>query len=248
MTVKRIHFFTKAVLLILALSNYAVGQVAKPADSSFVYAARNQATALYEQTVKKQAHVYEGNQYINHDPRIKVHPYYRVDSLQIGTVIYKGVAYRDVAMLYDIVRDELVVQPPEGGYRLRLITDKISAFTLGRSQFARLIGDSLAGIRTGFYELIYDGKTKVLAKRAKTIHEDISSGTYKGDYVQGDRYLIQKEKSVYEIKTKRSLLNLFPDQTKELRKYIRASRLKFKDDQRENTITRITQRYDELMR
>ncbi|MBD2757329.1 hypothetical protein [Spirosoma validum] len=242
------RFSTVAIVLIFFLSNGVFGQMAKPIDSSFVYAARSQATALYERTVKMQAHVYEGNQYINHDPRIKIHPYYVVDSLQVGTVVYKGIQYRDVAMIYDIVRDELVVQPPGGGYRLRLETDKISAFSLGPHRFARIVGDSVAGIRTGFYEIIYNGKAKALAKRLKTIHEDISGGTYKGDYLQKDRYIIQKDGAFYEVKSKRSVLNLFPDQAKELRKYARANRLKFNDEKREVAISRITQRYDELTR
>lgn len=149
-------------------------------------------------------------------------------------------------MLFDIVRDELVVQPPEGGYRLRLRQDKIASFSLGPHQFARVVGDSAAGIRTGFYEIIYDGKVKALAQRVKTVHEDISSGSYKAEYLQKDRFIVKKGEAFYEVKTKRSLLNLFPDQAKALRAYLRANRLKFNDEQREQTIARITQRYDEL--
>jgi hypothetical protein len=72
---------TFAILLVLSLSNYAVGQTAK-LDSSFVQMAKSQAIDLYERSLKQQSHVYEGNQYINHDPRIQVHPYYVVDSIQ----------------------------------------------------------------------------------------------------------------------------------------------------------------------
>lgn len=242
------RFFTVAIVLAGFLNNGVFGQTTKSIDSSFVAAARNQATALYERTVKTQAHVYEGNQYINQDPRIKIHPYYVVDSLQTGSVVYKGVQYRNVDMIYDIVRDELVVQPPGGGYRLRLEADKITTFSLGPHRFARIVGDSVAGIRTGFYEIIYNGKAKALAKRIKTIHEDISGGSYKGDYLLKDRYIIQKDGAFHEVKSKRSVLNVFPDQAKELRKYARANHLKFNDEKREVSISRITQRYDELTR
>ena len=236
---------TLAVLLVLSLSNYAVGQTAR-VDSSFVQMAKSQAIDLYERSLKPQSHVYEGNQYINHDPRIEVHPYYVVDSIQIGSVDYNGVQFRNVGMLYDINRDELVVQPPDGGYRLTLRTDKIAGFSLGTHQFARIVGDSVAGIRTGFYEIIYNGTVKALAKRLKTVYEDISSGAYKADYLQKDSFVIQKGGLFYEVKTKKSVLDLFPDQAKVLKKFVRANRLKFKDEQREQTIIRITQRYDEL--
>jgi hypothetical protein len=128
-----------------------------------------------------------------------------------------------------------------------LRTDKISAFSLGSHQFARIVGDSAAGIRTGFYEIIYNGAVKALAKRLKTVYEDISSGAYKADYLQKDSFVIQKGGAFYEVKTKKSILDLFPDQAKVLRKFVRANRLKFKDEQREQTIIRIAQRYDELI-
>ena len=236
---------TLAALLSALLSNCAFGQTAG-SDSSFVQVAKSQAVSQYDKVLKQQAHVYEGNQYVGHDPRIKVHPYYVVDSLQTGTVTYNGFQYRAVKLLYDIVWDELVVQPPDGGYRLRLHTDKIAAFSLGPHQFARFVGDSVAGIRTGFYEIIYNGRVKALAKRLKTVQEDISGGIYKADYLLKDRFVIQKDGVFHEVKTKRSVLNLFPDQAKELRKYLRKNRLKFKDEQREQTIARIAQRYDEL--
>lgn len=242
---QRMKPFFVITLIILAISTCGFGQSTKP-DSSFVAAARKQAVGLYERTVRLQAHVYEGNQYINHDPRIQVHPYYAVDSLQTGTVVYNGVQYRNVAMVYDIVRDELVVEPPEGGYRLRLETDKIAAFSLGPYQFTRIVGDSIAGIRTGFYEVIYPGKVKALAQRIKTIHEDISGGSYKAEYLKNDRFFIQKDGAFYEVKTKRAVLNLFSDKARELRKYMRTNGLKFKEEQREQTIAKLTQRYDEL--
>ena len=239
------YFILKAVLFVLSFTACSFGQVLAP-DSAFTRLARNQAVGLYEQTLKLQAHVYEGGEYINHDPRIKVHPYYITDSLQVGSVVYNGIAYSGVRMLYDIVRYEVAIQPPEGGYRLRLRTDKISAFSLSSHQFARIVGDSAAGIRTGFYEIIYNGKVKALAKRLKTVYEDISSGAYRGEYLVKDRFVIQKDGGFYDVKSKRSVLDLFPDQGKELRKYIRANKLKFTDEQREQTIARLTQRYDEL--
>ncbi|GAB2594711.1 hypothetical protein [Spirosoma areae] len=233
------------LILSLSLTTRAVGQISKT-DSSYVQEAKKQAISLYERTIYTQAHVYEGNEYITHDHRIKIHPFYRVDSLQAGTIAYNGVKYHDVAMLYDIVRDELAIQAPEGGYRIRLRSEKVTQFSLGSRQFNRIEGDSATGVPTGFYEVLHTGKTKALAHRIKTIHEDISSGSYQADYLLKDRFFIVKEGVYHEVKTKRSLLSLFPEQTKTLRKYIRTNKLNFKDDQREEAITRLAQHYDAL--
>lgn len=235
--------FIFVFLFFLTLS--ATGQPTQP-DTSFTQVARNQAITAYERTVYEQAHVFEGNEYIAHDHRIKIHPFYRLDSLQMGTVFYNGVQYNEVPMLYDIVRDELAIQQPGGGYRIRLRTEYVAAFSLGGYLFSRIVGDSAAGVPTGFYEVLYNGRTKALSHRAKTIHEDISSGAYRADYVQKDRFYILTDGLYHEVKSKRSLLNLFPDQAKSLRKYIRANKLKFNDDQREAAVTQVTKHYEEL--
>lgn len=236
---------TGTLLLFLLLANGVAGQMPK-ADSSFVQSARYQAVASYEKATRVQSHVFEGNEYITHDHRIKIHPFYRVDSLQTGTITFNGVTYRNVRILYDIVRDELAVQPPEGGFRIRLRNDKITNFSMGPYRFTRLEGDSTVGAPTGFYEVLHNGRLRALARRIKTIHEDISGGTYKADFLQKDRFFILKEGVYHSVKTKRSLLNLFPDQAKTLRKYIRANKLKFTDEQREEAVTKVTQRYEEL--
>ncbi|MVM41532.1 hypothetical protein GO730_34025 [Spirosoma sp. HMF3257] len=237
--------YTLLLFSMLSLATRVAGQ-APLSDSSFVQAAKNQAVRSYERTMHKQEHVYEGNEYIPHDHRIKIHPFFPIDTLQPGSIAYNGVHYHDVPMLYDIVRDELAIQPPDGGYRVRLHTEKISAFSIGVHQFARIVGDSALGVRTGFYEVLHNGKVKVLAQRVKTVHEDISSGTYKADYLVKDRFYIQKEGAYHEVKTKGSVLSLFPDQSKALRKYLRANKLKFNDEQREAAITQATKRYEEL--
>ena len=87
-----------------------------------------------------------------------------------------------------------------------------------------------------------------LAHRVKTVHEDISSGAYKAEYLIKDRFYVQKEGTFEEVKTKRSVLSLFPDQAKALRKYIRTNSLKFKDESREAAITKVVRQYDELTR
>lgn len=223
----------------------AQGQITK-SDSLFVQAAKKRAVDQYEQAFSRQEHVYEGNEYIAHDHRIKIHPFYPVDSLLAGTITYNDIRYHDVPMLYDIVRQEVAVQPPEGGYRIRLHTNKINDFSLGQHRFIRLKNDSTSGITPGFYELLLDGRVQVLAQRVKTVHEDISSGTYIADYVVKDRFFIRKDSLYYEVKTKRSVLALFPEQAKTLRKYLRANHLKFKDEQREMSITQVAKQYEAL--
>lgn len=233
-----------SMCLFIACCTSAQGQ---ETDSSFVQVARNQAIIDYDKAIRPQAHVYDGNEYITHDHRIKIHPYYRVDSLQTGTVLYNGVQYDKVKMLYDIVRDELAIQPPESAYRLRLRNDHIARFSIASSQFTRLQGDSALGLPTGFYEVLHDGRVKALSHRVMIIHEDISQGYYKADYQQKDRFFILKDAVYHEVKTKRAFLALFPDQSKALRKYMRTQSLTFNNLQREEAIAKTVRYYETLL-
>lgn len=218
------------------------------AQPTFVQQAQDQAISVYEQRLSVQAHANEGHLYVGHDPRLKIHPYFRTDSVQRGTVQLNGVRYRDLQLQYDVVRDQVVIQPTGSGYRLQVPMEKVDHFSLGNSQFTWINGDSLAGVRTGFYEVIYNGRVKALVKRVKTIQEDLYDGSYKGTYLIKDRFIVQKQNAFFEVKTKRSLLKLFPDQARELRRFMRKNNLRFKDEGREQAIARTTQRYDELTR
>jgi hypothetical protein len=221
-------------------------------DSLFVRVARQQAIATYEQATRKQAHVYDGNEYIAHNHQIQGHPFYSIDSLQAGAVTYNGIYYKGVSMQYDIVRDQLVVQPVGSGFKVRLHNEQVSRFAINANPFIRLVapteGGSAIGLTTGFYEMLYDGKTKALARRIKTIHEDISSGAYKADFLQKDRFFILKEGSYRDANSKGAILSIFKDQSKELRKYIRANDLIFKGEQLGTALTQLARHYDELTR
>ncbi len=228
-------------LILIFLQTAANGQTPVP-DTLFLQTAKKQALNQYEQAMHRQEQVYAGNEYIAQDHRIKIHPFYPTDSLQAGSITYNGIPYRDVAMLYDVVRDEVAVRPPEGGYRVQVRSSKVGRFSLGTHQFIRL--DSTLDLPAGFYELLHDGSVQVLAHRKKVIHEDISSGVYKGDYLVRDRFYIRKDGAYHEVKSKSSVLSLFPEQSKVLRKYLRANKLKFNDELREAAITSIVQQYD----
>lgn len=238
------------IFLLLFVASRVIAQEPK-ADNTFVTSARNQAVAAYNQAVYKQVRVYDGNEYITHDHRIKVHPYYRVDSLQTGTVLYNGIRYEKIRMLYDIVRDELAIQQPDGAYRIRLRNEKITHFSIGAYQFSRIVspseGGNAAGVRTGFYEVLHNGSVKALAHRVKVVHEDITQGSYQADYQQRDRFFIVKDGVYHEVKSKGSLLKLFPEQTGALRKFMRTNNLKFNNLQREEAITKLMRYYEKVM-
>lgn len=232
------------VLFLICFIDKALCQ-SLPPDSLFRQQARQRAIALYEQAISPQSPLYNGNEYIQHDFRIKVHPFFESDSLRKGTISYYGIRYDDVPMAYDIVRDELYVNHLDGGYRLRLNSEHIDQFQLGQHQFVRLEADSLTGVKSGFYDVLYQGKSMVFARRIKTVLEDISTGVYKAEYLSRNDFLVRKDKTYYTVNSLGAALSVFEDQKKLLRKYLRYERINYKKET-ERAIVGLAKYYDSL--
>lgn len=218
------------------------------ADSSFREQAVRYAHARYVRSTADQARLYNGAEYVGHLPNIKGYPY--VDSLwRVGTVTYDGVTYGDIPLLYDLVDDVVVVPHIDSVYRLQLQSIKISRFSIPNHTFVRIVRDSThnVGLRTGFYDQLYDGRSKVLARRVKTIKTELVQNSIKEEYLLDNYYYIGKNGFFYSVKSKRSVLNLFADQKKTLRKYLRENRIKFGRN-REAAIVKLAQQYDEATR
>lgn len=241
----------RIILLVILIAMSAVcpvfGQTAS-ADSSFREQAVRYAHARYVRSTADQARLYNGAEYVGHLPSIKGYPY--VDSLwRAGTVTYDGVTYENIRLLYDLVDDVVVVPHIDSVYRMQLQSIKISRFSIPNHTFVRIVRDSThnVGLRTGFYDQLYDGRSKVLARRVKTIKTELVQNAVKEEYLSDNYYYIGKNGLFYPVKSKRSVLNLFADQKKNLRKYLRENRIKFGKN-REAAIVKLTQQYDEATR
>ncbi|MFC5411312.1 hypothetical protein ACFPMF_18465 [Larkinella bovis] len=237
------------VMLITVLPGCAVfGQIA-PADSAFRAHAIQYAHTSYVRSTKDQARFYNGAEYVGHLSRIKGHPY--LDSLwQVGTLTYDGVTYQNVGLQYDLVNDVVVVTHIDSVYRIQLQSIKVSRFSIPNHTVVRIVNDTTTrdiGLRTGFYEQLYDGRSKVVARRVKTIKTDYSQNVVKEEYLSENNYYIGKNGRYFPVKTKRSVLNLLADQKKLLRKYMRENRINFRAN-RETALVKLTQQYDALSR
>lgn len=236
------------VILLAVLPKYAVfGQRALP-DSAFREQAIRYAHTRYVGSTTDQARIYNGAEYVGHPPQIKGHPY--LDSLwQVGVITYDGITYDNIRILYDLVDDVVVVPHLDSVYRVQLQSIKVAHFAIPNHTVVRIVRDTAVnnGLRTGFYDQLYDGRLKVLAKRSKTIRTDFVQNTAREEYLSHNSYYIGKNGVYYPVKSKRSVLNLLADQKKALRKYLRENRIKFAKN-RETALVKLTQQYDAISR
>jgi len=200
--------------------------------------------AQFYQAVADNAFLYNGTEFTNADPAIKGDPYFLADALQKGKLVYNEVAYSDVPLLYDAWHDQLISQRYNNGVLMILISEKIKSFTIGNHQFTRLITNTgpNAALTTGFYELIYDGNSQVLAKHHKQIYE---SNSLEKSFVESLHFFIRK-KDVYSlVKNRKDLLAVFRDKKDNVKKYIRQNKLNYKKEPA-RTLSAVAAFYDQL--
>ncbi len=242
----RLTVFFIALIFLSGSAPPALSQ-SVPADSTLLQQAVRQAYNRYQTAMHLHAHLYNGSEYVDYDNRIDGHPYFESDEWEDGAVHYDGTLYRGVPLLYDVKLDQLVTENLAGPLRIRLVPEKVRYFTLLNHTFVRIVADSTGegGVRTGFYDQLYDGGVQVLAKRVKLIHEQISSGQVERHFYGRDRHYIRKGNQFYPVKGKGSVLSVFDDRKRELQRFLREQKIRYKQNP-EAAMVQLARRYDAL--
>lgn len=222
----------------------------KPVDSTSQQHAFNNAINQFYASQGNQSPLFNGSEYYFYDPRIKGTAYFMdVNAFTNGTVLYDGVWYYNVQMLYDIFKDQVVVLLFNNFSKLSLVNEKVQSFDFLDHHFKNINSDTIANkaeLKSGIYDELYNGKTEILVRREKNIQT--SSGGLSGpeSYFNAYKnYFLKKGKNYFSFSGQGSLLDLLKDKKKELQAYIKSSNLKFRKDP-EEAMVKIANYYDQI--
>ncbi|MBX0292678.1 hypothetical protein K3G63_19695 [Hymenobacter sp. HSC-4F20] len=233
----------------VCLGHYAHAQVAAP-DSAFLATARTLAEQRYTAAIRDQSKLYNGSEYFNY-----TRYYQEVTGDQFfisaqeapnGTVDYDGQVYTAVPLLYDIRLDQVVVKQPTSSFYLQLISERVRQFSLHGHTFVRLVRDSTVSqdVRPGFYDLLLDQSgVRVLARRTKKMQTQPSQGITRAEFYPYTYYFIELNNAYHSVKSKGSVISLFPAQRKALQQFARDRRLAFTKETREADILQLVSYY-----
>lgn len=208
-------------------------------DSS-VRLARERAASLYHSYLGGQSALYSGIAHLTYDPTLHGTPYFQADETARGNVLYDGIQYSNVPMLYDLVRDQLVVADPTG-YLICLYSPRVHDFTLRDHHF-------ILASREGtpeFYDLLCTGTFTILAKRTKRIDETIVAMEIDRSVSGKDFFYAVRDGNYHSVSNQRSLLLLMADKKKAIRQFIHSNHIRFRKDP-EQAIIKITGYYNQL--
>lgn len=201
---------------------------------------------VYNPFIEKQSRLYNGVEHLGYSFKIKGHAYFLQKELQTGTIVYDELAFTNVPMLYDLLKDQVVIQHFNRFTKIGLVSEKVKEFTLFNHHFIRLKADSLSAspLLTGFYDEMYTGRVTVLVKRVKYIEETIKDELER-EFQPQDLYFIKKEGVYYAVKNYKGLLAILKDRSREVKQYLRRNKIKYRKGP-ENAIVKATVYYDTI--
>ncbi|MFT3947516.1 MAG: hypothetical protein QM763_11160 [Agriterribacter sp.] len=235
-------------ILILFFFNAAVpafSQEQNP-DSALVAQQQKNTIQLYYNSLDIQSGLYNGSEYLVYVQLLKDgHPYLDTATLTDGAVFYDGMLYKNVPMLYDIVKDELVVQHYNKVFHIQLIQSKVDEFNILGRLFLHLGKDSTkqGNVKNGFYEVLYDGQIKLYAKRIKTIQEFIPDMQVERRVFSNNRYFIYKDSIFHEVYNQSSVIKVLKDKKFDYKQALRKQHIKFRR-QRETAMKLMLHQYE----
>lgn len=234
-------------LFLLTGTSFVFSQTEIPKVDSSPERAIHAAQQVYINFFIEQLELYNGVKYneVLRNPDIdRGHPFFISENLIQGTILHNYIEYSNTPLQYDIITDQIITVLPNTNYKISLIKDQVQSFTLLGHHFVNLKNE---GIAAGFYELLFNDKVKVLAKRTKKLSE--SSSNYnmvlRKNYFLKSEWYVFNDNQYFLIRNKKALILVFEDQEQKINSFVRTIKTSFKKD-REKFIVQLATYYNSL--
>ena len=196
--------------------------VAQPADTSLP---ANRAAIFYQSFIGPDAAIYNGAAYQPNYRGIQGDPYFESPNLVSGTLVYEGLTYTHIPLLYDLVQDNLIIADPKG-QPLVVAPEKVQQFTLGTHTFVY----QPVNKTPGFYESLSTGYASLYIRHTKKIEEKLETAQLFRWITDRDEYILYKQDHYYPVSSGKHLLTLLADKKKQLQQFQHAQHIRFKKD------------------
>ncbi|MDX2246918.1 MAG: hypothetical protein SF052_09100 [Bacteroidia bacterium] len=165
-------------------------------------------------------------------PFVKGSPFWFEGVWLPGTLQSEKYIYHQLPLQYDAYKDALVYFPDSFSLDMVLINPmQVVAFDLGGSTFVYLGNGpektrmEKSGLSSGYFELLYTGKTLLLAKRKKILRVDTNNTESYGNFASRTTWYIVKDDRFYEVEKKGEIVKLFPGHKKVLNSFWRENQV-----------------------
>jgi len=213
------------------------------------------AIAIYDHYTADNAPVFNGREYLFYTFKMEGDPFFGTGiygdgsvSFVEGWVSYDGRKYSSLALLFDIVRDQLVVLSPDHKTPIVIHNEFVDSFSLLGHTFISLKEDHSQNLyNTGFYDLLFNGRhVQFLERRSKVLNPRIVSNTMITSFPVKNRFYIHKNSLYYLVSNKKDVFRVYSDRMKDLKKLMRQNHIKLKRKNFETAAAKVSGFYDQL--
>ena len=239
MTMKKIYI---PVFILQLLFSY-ISSMAQVEDRDGIFTTNSYPGGIVETRELEKSSVVEGSFFIN-------------NTWSVGNVIlYNGKAIKGMPLKYNL-RDEVLLLLDENQVSRLLRDDQIEKFEWFDSDknknvlFINCLDYELNGVpMVGFLELLSAGKVDLLLYRTLTLQEGYYSVTHDAgqlndEYKINEFFYLSKEKTLFELKSKKSLYEYAGDDAGEIKSYAKKQGLRFKDP---DDLTKLINYYNSIL-
>lgn len=224
-------FLKQDVFLICLFSLFIITAQAQENDTE----PSGALTALYEYTEKLYGTddiVVNGRSYIPDHFNAKGNPYFFSDKFTKNTLIIDGKKYDRQEVLYNIEIEKLILKTTlNNGEEVLLVLnpDFIDAFYLEEHHFVNVVKIYSESKFSGFVEQVYEGNFSVVIRHQKSFVSQYTANNPNGFYsgTKSVNYILQNGE-LNKLFTKKALLEYFSAHKKEIKKFIRQNKIKYK--------------------
>lgn len=218
----------KAITLLLALAYLAL-------PGAGIAVAQDDYT-LFRQGAGEASLLFRGHKSFDYNLLYNGTPYWNSPLFLPGTVIYNGKFYDGIDLNIDAVRQELIVRIGIGVSNKVLGGEFVQEFTIMGRRFLNLryiYGDAAPA---GYWEVLYDGRNKIVRRVTKTLEQDVDGskrdethfdGTYRYDvyqtFIYSENYCyLTEDGGIIPVRRRKDVLRLFDkSQRRDIRRHIR---------------------------
>ncbi|MBS1523220.1 MAG: hypothetical protein JST50_19635 [Bacteroidetes bacterium] len=216
-----------------------------PRDSVLYSTAAVNTINYFNANIGDQSEIYSGDQYDLLPPANKGTFYFQDKNFCTPSLIcFNAKWHKDIPVLYDVYND--VIVSVNNNYLFVLKRDKLSDVFLLGHHFVYFDPKGQNNMPTGFYDELYDGRSKVLVKRIKTIFDhQVSAQFAEIIYEDHSTIYLKKGDKFLEISSKGNLKDALADKKKQINEFMRANKINFNKD-KEGAVAKVAGYYDQI--
>ncbi len=200
------------------------------------------AAGLYFANQRETLAIHNGRVFYGY-PGTVDHAFYPEAGWQNGSVLYDGIWYKDISLMYDIYKDEVVILHPTAT-PIRLFSERVQQFIFQEQTFVRLNPVKNNILKSGFYQRLAEGNVTIFARRYKKLEENIVDLAIERRFVGFNQYYVLKDGNYYSINKQKSLLDLLKDSRQDIVQHLKQQKLRYKDN-KEKAIVQIAEFYNQ---